>query len=71
MIVGTSSGGVFKQIDDRPSFISINDGLSSHDARCVWAIKNIGGKIYIGTSEGIYSLDSSAKGGDRVTKVPK
>ncbi|MBK9038524.1 MAG: hypothetical protein IPL83_05060 [Bdellovibrionales bacterium] len=60
LIVSTSSAGMFKQIDSRPSFVPINKGLTSHSSRRVWDIKKIGEKFYIATSDGIYELNSSA-----------
>lgn len=60
LIVSTSSGGMFKQVDTRPSFVPINKGLTSHSSRRVWDIKKIGERFYIATSDGIYELNSSA-----------
>lgn len=59
LIISTSSGGMFKQIDSRPNFAPINKGLISHSSRRVWDTKKIGEKIYIATSDGIYELNSS------------
>ncbi|MBK7842266.1 MAG: hypothetical protein IPJ71_01020 [Bdellovibrionales bacterium] len=75
LIISTSSGGMFKQIDSRPNFVPINKGLISHSARRVWDTKRIGDKIYIATTDGIYELNSSETGwesrykGSQVRKI--
>lgn len=60
LLVSTSSGGIFKQVDSRPSFVPINKGLTTHSSRRVWDISKVGEKFHIATSDGIYEMTSSA-----------
>jgi hypothetical protein len=53
MYAGTTSGGVFKSIDNGNSWIGINKGLYGN-ALFVMAIATNGSNVFIGTGDGVY-----------------
>ncbi len=57
ILIGTSSGGIFRSLDGGNNWEHFSNGLVSKEINY---LKNINGKIYAATDDGIYLLESSS-----------
>ncbi len=57
---GSNGGGVFKTINNGGSWVQVNTGFIYQNAVNISAFAILGGKIYAGTEEGLYSSTSGS-----------